>query len=195
MRYAVEHKQRTRARIVRAAGRVFRRRGLNEAGVAEVMRAAGLTHGGFYAHFRSKATLTAAVFAEAHHALQALRKAVEEWKAAGRAHPLVRIYLSRWHCEHRDVGCLLPALAGDLTRAPRAVQRAFSQALPGYVAEISAMAFDGRRDDPRAVPLIAALAGALLLARAVGDPAESDRILRACRRTILATFFPENPPP
>ena len=194
MRYAANHKEKTRGRIVRAAGRLLRRDGLEGPGVAQMMKRAGLTHGGFYAHFRGRAALAAAVMADAEAALAPLRRAVAELTAAGRPHALVLIYLSRWHVEHPDSGCMLASLGGELARAPKAVRAAFAAALPRYLAVVSELAF-GCPDDPRSLPLLSALAGALQLARAVPDAAESDRLRRAARRSIVTAFYPDPPAP
>ena len=190
MRYPPEHKARTRRKIVSAASRTFRREGLGKAAVAKVMRRAGLTHGGFYAHFRGKDALAAEVFAEGFLALERLRGVVREWEQTGREHPLIRVYLSAWHRDHPDDGCLLAPLAGDVAREPKSVRRAFTLAFERYVGELGRMAFgeDTAPDDPRTLALDAGLIGALSLARAVDDPKLSDRILKDCRRSFISAF-------
>lgn len=194
MRYATGHKEKTRGRIVREAGKLLRQKGLEGPGVAQVMKRAGLTHGGFYAHFRGRDALVAEVMAEAEAALEAVRRAVREVEAKGLSHAFVMVYLSRWHVEHAHNGCILASLGGELARAPRSVRTAFAAALPRYLAAVSEMAF-GRAADPRALPLLSALAGALQLARAVPDSAECDRLRREARRSIIAAFYPEPPKP
>ena len=194
MRYARGHKEKTRGRIVREAGKLLRQKGLEGPGVAQVMRRAGLTHGGFYAHFRGRDALVAEVMAEAEAALEAVRRAVRAAEADGVPHAFVRVYLSRWHVGHADAGCILASLGGELARAPKAVRAAFAAALPRYLAVVSELAF-GQAGDPRALPLLSALAGALQLARAVPDPTECDRLRREARRSIIAAFYPEPPPP
>lgn len=190
MRYPPGHKKRTRRRIVRAASRTFRREGMGRTAVAKVMKRAGLTHGGFYAHFRGKDALAAEVFAEGFQALEQLRKVVDEWHGAGREHPLIRVYLSAWHRDHPGEGCLLPPLAGEIAREPKNIRHAFTQAFERYVGELGRMAFgpDAAPDDPRTLALVAGMVGALSLARAVDDPKLSDRILRDCRRSFIAAF-------
>lgn len=195
MRYPPDHKARTRRKIVQAASRTFRREGMGKAAVGKVMKRAGLTHGGFYAHFQAKDALAAEVFADAFQALGQLRKVVDEWHAAGREHALIRVYLSAWHRDHPDEGCLLAPLAGDLAREPKNVRHAFTEAFERYVDELGRMAFgpDAAADDPRTVALLASLIGALSLARAVDDPKLSDRILKDCRRTFIAAFATGKP--
>lgn len=195
MRYPPDHKARTRRRIVNAASNTFRREGMGKAAVAKVMKRAGLTHGGFYAHFRGKDALAAEVFAEGFQALEQLKKVVEEWHEARREQPLIRVYLSAWHRDHPGEGCLLPSLAGEIAREPKNIRRAFTQAFERYVSELGRMAFgpDTPPDDPRTLALVSGLIGALSLARAVDDPKLSDRILRDCRLTFIAAFANSHP--
>src|SRR5256885_1888350 len=117
MRYEPEHKTQTRDRIVRNAARKFRAEGLGKPGVASVMKASGLTVGGFYKHFRSKDELLAEAialgFAESNEKIHTALKHVspdEKWKE------LVRLYLSANHCDHPDTGCALAALAPEIAR-------------------------------------------------------------------------------
>src|SRR5437763_13190811 len=120
MRYEPEHKTRTRDRIVRNAARKLRAEGLSGSGVASVMKASGLTVGGFYKHFRSKDELLADAIAEGfsessekiYSALQNLPRE-ERWKQ------LVRVYLSPEHCDHPDSGCPLAALAPERSEERR----------------------------------------------------------------------------
>src|SRR3954469_5238153 len=124
MRYGPEHKTRTRDRIVRNASRKLRAEGLNGPGVASVMKASGLTVGGFYKHFQSKDELLADAIAkgfsdssEAMYAsLQKLPQA-ERWKA------IVRQYLTAEHCDHFDTGCPVAALAPEIARAKLPVRK------------------------------------------------------------------------
>src|SRR5712672_49023 len=112
MRYEQDHKARTHQRILKNAARRFRAEGLSGPGVASVMKASGLTVGGFYKHFRSKDELLADSIAEAfsessekiYSSLQNLPRE-DRWKA------LVRVYLSPEHCDHPDSGCPVAALA------------------------------------------------------------------------------------
>lgn len=195
MRYPSDHKARTRRKIVQAASRTFRREGMGKAAVGKVMKRAGLTHGGFYAHFRGKNALAAEVFAEAFQALGQLKKVVDEWQRAGREHALIRVYLSAWHRDHPDEGCLLAPLAGDLAREPKNVRHAFTEAFERYVDELGQMAFGpgAMPDDPRTLALVAGLIGALSLARAVDNPKLSERILKDCRHSFIAAFASDKP--
>src|SRR5213079_1014094 len=116
MRHEPEHKTRTRHRIVRNAARKFRAEGLNGPGVASVMKASGLTVGGFYKHFHSKDELFAEAVGEAfldsEKVYSSLKNAPHEvkWKE------VVRLYLSPEHCDHPDTGCPVAALAPEIAR-------------------------------------------------------------------------------
>src|SRR5579885_1122399 len=118
MRYEPEHKTRTRERIIRNAARKLRAEGLSGPGVASMMKASGLTVGGFYKHFRNKDELVADAlalsFSELGEKTHALLQAVpreDRWKM------VVRWYLSPDHCNHADRGCPVAALAPDIARA------------------------------------------------------------------------------
>jgi len=171
-----------RAAIVRAAGRLFRSRGLDRVGVAEVTKAVGLTHGGFYGHFASKEALAAeaiaAAFVEGRARLEAVGLAA-----------YLRGYLSRAHRDRPEEGCPLPALAATpepgpevaaaLVAGARTLIDAIAARLPGD---------DGAPDDDRALALTALAVGGQVLARmsAGEDRAFSDRLLRETRALALA---------
>ena len=169
------------ARIVRDAARLFRERGIAGTGVDAVMDAAGLTHGGFYAHFRNKESLVtesiAAAFAEARKNLFAdeptARGKVWERKAADR-------YLAKSHVAHPGHGCALPALAAEVARGGGKPQHVFAGEVTTILDEMAAR-LGGRRARERAVQLLASWVGALTLAR-VMEGGASDQILEAVRR-------------
>src|SRR5215472_15541440 len=117
MRYDAEHKARTRRRIVKNAARQLRAKGLNEPGVADLMKASGLTVGGFYKHFQSRDDLLAEAIEEGMsdfgEKLMATAKQAppgEAWKE------IIKEYLSLEHCEHSDRGCPIAALAPEIAR-------------------------------------------------------------------------------
>lgn len=199
MPHTVEHKRRTRQRILRAAAHAFRQRGLEGASVPEVMRNAGLTHGGFYAHFASKDTLIAASFAEGFgESSERLLDRAESMPAEEALASIIRAYLSRSHRDEPDTGCVVPALTAEVARASGEVRAGFTTALREYARRLArhlpaddsaareATAADDR--DAGALTLLAGMAGALQLARAVDDPALSDAILRRARAFYLAAF-------
>ncbi len=195
MRYAPDHKPSTRARIVAAAGQVLLDQGLAGAGVHQVMARAGLTHGGFYAHFRSRDAL----IAEALEALLEERRGqlvagLDELRGEQRLAQVVGRYLNRHHRDNADAGCPLPALGGEVARADPELRGCFERGLAALADEIAneiaarpgAPERAGTSPEERALATLALCAGGVMLSRAVGDGELSDRILRACRRFALA---------
>ena len=129
MRYPRDHKEVTRRRIIDAAGQAFRERGVAETGVDEVMRRAGLTHGGFYAHFRDKTELIAEACAAAFDAaVPNLDRIAAAETPAARARLLIDSYLGARHRDNRGSGCLVVAVGADMVRL-RGAARANSRIL------------------------------------------------------------------
>ena len=168
-----------REKVLAVAGTLFRERGFDGIGVADIMKRAGLTHGGFYGQFASKDDLAAETTA------RVLGKAGWQERLTGKADPsfgaVVRAYLSPRHRDDPGTGCLFSALGSDAARQPRAVRRAFTD---GFRAQIDALVklVPARTQVARrkkAVATMAGLVGALVLSRAVDDPALSDEILEA----------------
>ena len=126
MRYEPEHKTRTRDRIVRNAARKLRAQGLSGSGVASVMRASGLTVGGFYKHFRSKDELLADAIAQAFEDSEKVYSSLENVPREDRWKEIVRRYLSPEHCDHPDTGCPVAALATEIARAKVGVRKRIS---------------------------------------------------------------------
>jgi TetR/AcrR family transcriptional regulator, transcriptional repressor for nem operon len=184
VRYPTDHKPATRERILAAAGAAFRRRGVAGTGIDGVMAAAGLTAGGFYAHFPSKAALLAAV-------VERLLPRGADLLSAGldeeRGHAFLRAAAARYlGPEHRDApeaGCPLPALLSDLPRAGDAPRRALADGLLRMAADLGPRmpAAPGLNGEDRVLATLALGAGGVALARAVPDPDLADRILAACR--------------
>ena len=172
-----------RERILDVAGTLFRERGFDGIGVADIMRQAGLTHGGFYGHFKSKEDLAAEITARVLN-----RKGWPE-RLTGIPNPsfgeVVRKYLSPKHRQDAGHGCLLAALGSDVVRQPRSVRRAFTDGLRLRVKALQEL-LPGRSVARRqkALATMAGLVGALMLARAVDDPELSDEILDAAASTF-----------
>jgi TetR/AcrR family transcriptional repressor of nem operon len=192
VRYPVERKPATRRRILEAASQAFRERGVAETGVDEVMRRAGLTHGGFYVHFRGKADLVseacAAGFAEAVPNLSRISRLPT---AAARARLLIDSYLAPRHRDHRGSGCLIVAVAADMARLSGAARTGYSRAFKQHLDRLAStlrLAADPTENRQRVTLLLSSLVGALLCARAVDDPGLSDEILRSTRRRLKAHF-------
>ena len=179
MKVTREQADRNREKILEVAGRLFRERGYDGIGVADIMKRAGLTHGGFYGHFPSKEDLAAEITARS--------VGREGWleRLTGKANPslgdVVRGYLTRRHRDDAGQGCLFAAQGSDAARQPRSVRRAFTEGLRRRVDALKPLmprrSEAARRQE--ALALIAGLVGALTLARAVDDPQLSDEILEA----------------
>jgi TetR/AcrR family transcriptional repressor of nem operon len=168
-----------REKVLDAAGTLFRERGFDGIGVADIMKRAGLTHGGFYDQFGSKDGLAAEVTA------RVLGKTGWRERLTGKADPsfkeVVRAYLSPRHRDDPGTGCLLSALGSDAARQSRAVRRAFTDGfrarIDGWLPLVPGRSQAARRK--KALATMASLVGALTLSRAIDDPALSDEILEA----------------
>lgn len=180
MRYPPERKEQTRQAILAAAGRVFRRLGYAGAGVDAIMAEAGLTAGGFYAHFASKEALFAEMFAQAlaQTTLGGAAPSEPDWLAT-----LVQRYLSPGHRDTVEQGCPLPPLLADLSRAGDAARAAFEEHLRAALARMQEQLAPGTP----AAALLALMVGGLTLARAVGGAFAAD-ILTACRAFARQAF-------
>ena len=172
MRYPVEETAAKHERIVREASRLFRERGFENVSVGEVMKAAGLTHGAFYAHFNSKEELQAA--AVAYGIKLSLRRMQRSRKNRG---SYADRYLSRWHRDNPGDGCTMAALAQEVARSTPELKAAFEQGLQEILPAIG-----GDRNE--AIFQAAAMIGGVVLARAVRDPRFSEEILRSVRQKL-----------
>lgn len=173
--------QANRQRVLVVAGEKFRERGYDGIGVAELMQAAGLTHGGFYGQFPSKRALAAEATATAFADLSPIwTEAVAQGGADGLAH-LVRGYLSAEHRDARAVGCPLAALGSDAPRQDGAIAEVFAAGIRDRLASIEALLPAGPEARAQALAKLATLVGALVLSRAVGTDPLSEDILAAAR--------------
>lgn len=180
-----EQKVESKNRIVHAAGIRLRKEGLSGAGIADVMRDAGLTHGAFYAHFANKSELSAAAL---RHALHDNRKrwvgALKHESWAERLQRLARRYLTRNHRDKPAEGCAFAALTTEAARSDEAFRTAFEEELLKSIHGICNGATGGcAPPDPKldeAIVFMALCVGGLSLSRAVADEKLSSRILRAC---------------
>jgi TetR/AcrR family transcriptional repressor of nem operon len=188
MRVSREKAAEHREQIIDAAGALFRSKGFGGVGVADIMKAADLTHGGFYGHFASKDDLIAQA------SERSMVRAAANWRKVVAEAPdnpyaaLLKHYLSQRHRDDPGHGCAFAALSGDASRCGKPVRDAFAQGLEPLI-DILARVIPGRSKAARRRKAIAALAelvGALALARAVGDAALADEILDAARRELLA---------
>jgi TetR/AcrR family transcriptional repressor of nem operon len=193
-RISRQQKERNRERIVAAAGQGFRARGIDGVGIDEVMKTAGMTHGGFYNHFSSKDELALEVlnqgFTDSLGTVDALIGAHPRSSRAA-LNAIIDSYLSADHRDHPEHGCASAALAADAGRHGVQAQEEYRRGLQGYLAAITELLLTSARQtntklDPRrareqAIALFSQLVGAQLLARAVAqaDPDLSDEVLSA----------------
>lgn len=181
--------QANRARVIETASALFRERGYDGVGVADLMAAAGLTHGGFYKQFGSKADLIAESTACGIAQTVAL-------SAGAELSEFVRAYLSREHRDVRATGCTMAALGGDAARQPEAVRATFAAGIESLLAAMSAEDASANGTDPgqartKYLDLMAHALGAIVLSRACPDDSPlADEILSICRDKILASLSP-----
>jgi len=188
MRYDADHKERTRLRVLKEAAAAIRRDGPDRVAVAGIMARAGLTHGGFYAHFGSKDDLLVAAISQmfAETSAQLENYLASQSPERGLA-DYIKFYLSKTHRDQRDEGCPLPAMAADLPRLKDDARDAFERG----AARITTLIADclramGREDaGPLAVSVLSELVGAMVLARSIAAPEPSEAILAASRRSLL----------
>jgi AcrR family transcriptional regulator len=185
MRYAPEHNDATRERILEAASRLFRQHGIAAVGLAKIMAEADLTVGTFYTHFKSKEALLREAL---HRSLQARHEELQQAIEQGDVETAVRAYLSPEHRDAPGTGCPVAALASEVARHPRATRNTFAShngpTLDALAACLSSRQGKevGRAD---AAALLGLLAGTLQIARATPDRAESDAILEAGARAAI----------
>jgi TetR/AcrR family transcriptional repressor of nem operon len=166
-------KRRTHARIIAAAGRIARRNGLAAASVSRVMHGAGLTIGGFYAHFRSKRAMDAEV-------VQAT--------LGGSLPPFsIERYLSAAHRDDADHGCAFPAMLSEIARADEPTRLAMARAIDARARELARTlpGVRGAAARQRALATLAICVGGLTMARAMRGHPVSDEVLAACRKWAL----------
>jgi TetR/AcrR family transcriptional repressor of nem operon len=181
-------KQLTHERIVDTAARAIRRAGFNGVGVADIMKEAGLTHGGFYAHFESRDALVCEALDRAGRdsAARLAKSALLRRSRGGSAfQAFVERYLSDAHLSAVESGCPVAALASEMPRQSREVSAAAAQRVRSLVAAVRAVMPSG--SPPEAAGAVAAqMVGALQLARALGDNAEGKALLAATRRALVS---------
>jgi TetR/AcrR family transcriptional repressor of nem operon len=195
MRYDSDHKGETRRRVLKEAAREIRAKGPAGIAVAGIMARAGLTHGGFYAHFKSKDDLVAAaietMFEDARGRFE-LSTESDDPRLALRGY--VDFYLSPQHRDSRERGCPLPSLSGDLARLDAGARVRFGDGGAALTERLTtALERHGIADPANAASsMLAELVGAVTLARAVADPAQSDAILGRARAALFQRFALEH---
>ncbi|MEH2476893.1 TetR/AcrR family transcriptional repressor of nem operon [Nitrobacteraceae bacterium AZCC 2146] len=188
MRYSKEHKLETHARIVKKASVRLREKGAHGIGVADLMKDAGLTHGGFYAHFDSREALVIEAFA------YAMDRSTDRWRQlAAQAAPnqrlstIVDAYLSPQHRDNPGHGCAVPALSAEVARESPKTRKAFAGKLDQMI-EMMAEQFPGtagKSTRKQAMAALATMMGTLVLARVAGNGELSEDLLSAGRDAVL----------
>lgn len=192
MRYPPAHKEATRRRILDAASQAFRERGVAETGVDEVMRRAGLTHGGFYSHFSDKSELVAEACASAFDAaVSNLERIAAAPTPAARARLLIDSYLGTRHRDNRGSGCLVVAVGADMARLRGAARTGYARGFARHLTRLGdalRLDPDPQRNRDRVTQLMSSLVGALLFARAIDDPRQSDAMLHSMRQHLREQY-------
>ena len=188
MRYSKEHKQETHARIVKKASVRLREKGAHGIGVADLMKEAGLTHGGFYAHFDSREALVIEAFG------YAMDRAAERWRTMASDIPLesrlstiVESYVSAAHRDDPGRGCAVPTLGAEIARESAKTRKAFAAKLDQMIDLVADQIPDVPRKTARrlAMGTMATMMGALVMARVAGNGELSDEILASGREAAL----------
>ena len=191
MRYSSSHKSQTRERIVEQAAHDFRARGLDGVGLAEIMKDAHLTHGGFYRHFASKEELYAEAVTRSLEELGDLLLSLNaDAPRAERLRAVVAYYLSEEHCVNPGRGCPVAALASEIARQPEQVRQAYQQALVNYQRRIQVL-MPGDSEEARTVACqqcFGAMAGALMVARSVASTELRRSVLENMRSFLCRQF-------
>jgi AcrR family transcriptional regulator len=199
MRYSAEHKQETRTRVIAAAGQVFRKEGYGGAGIDALTRAAGVTNGAFYGHFKSKGeafrTAVLTGLEELRQGISAMKiNQPKDWLTT-----FVGYYLGYKRTCELGESCALPSLSPDVMRADDETRSAYTVEIKRLVEEVATglqertieEQSETQRED-RAILLLAMLSGGVTLARAVSDPVLSQRIADVIGQAALTAMEPKN---
>jgi TetR/AcrR family transcriptional repressor of nem operon len=186
MKVTREQAEQNRRRIVEVAAQLFRERGFDGVSVADLMGAAGLTHGGFYGQFASKEELMVEASTNAFHDTMQRWREIRDRAPDKALAGIASLYMSLGHRDNPGGGCVLPALGADATRQGAPVRSVITNAAKGLIS-LLAEVIPGRTAKARrqqALASCAAMVGAVVLARSVTDAALSDDILEAVRSQV-----------
>lgn len=176
-----------KARIIDVASQLFRQHGFDGIGIVDVMKQAGLTHGGFYGNFQSKEDLAARASEHAFETSRELWHSFDGMKPDEALAEIVGTYVSARHRDNPQAGCALTALAPDAARQNEGVRAVFGNAIRSYLSMLFGL-LPGRTAAARrkrALATLSEMVGAVILARAADDPALSDEILQASLAHLL----------
>ena len=186
-RAAPKRKEATHERIVEAAARAIRRSGYGGTGVVDIMKDAGLTHGGFYAHFPSReAMLAEAADRASAEGVAALSRAIAGAPSQQTLHALIQAYLSKTHLENVETGCAVAALCSETPRQAPEVRRAVTRRIKEMIDLVARQLPDWGKPGAhaRALVTMSTMVGALALARAVDDSRLSDALREAALKHL-----------
>ena len=193
MRYSKEHKFQTHARIVKRASIKLREKGAHGIGVADLMKDAGLTHGGFYAHFDSREALVIEAFTHAmDRSTERWRKLSNETPVEKRLSTVVNAYLAPTHRDDPGHGCAVPTLGAEIARESAKTRRVFSGRMEQMI-DMLADQFHGvprKKARKQATAALATMMGSLVMARVAGNSELSDEILKSGRDAVLGRAGP-----
>lgn len=184
MGHSQDEKARSRERILEVASRRFREAGLDNLSISDLMKEAGLTHGGFYKHFESREDLIAGVVERAM--TDTLKRPAPSLEA------LVDGYLSPKHRDNPGEGCAITAFAADIGRADRRCRKVFTEKLRSSLNRISNLSQEASEDGSAEAAMVrlSAMVGALTLARAVDDSELSAALMETARNSLKSMFRP-----
>ncbi len=191
MNAKIEQKERSHETILESAARLIRERGISGASVADVMSGAGLTVGGFYAHFASKEDLVDETLRRTGATLRdRLFARIAEKPEADRAEVVLKRYLSAAHRDDETLGCLFPAVVGEIGTTAGEHGPVLTEQVEALTARLEEQLPKHRGVNRRvlAVGLVALMVGGLSLARALRGSALSDDVIRACRTLGIAAI-------
>jgi len=181
-------KEATHDRIVDAAARAIRRSGYNGTGVADIMKDAGLTHGGFYAHFPSREAMLAEAVDRAGSESVAMMERIAANSPPQQALPaMIQAYLSKEHLEAIETGCATAALGSEIPRQAPEVRRVATRRIKEMIDMVARQSPDWGQPGAheRALLTVATMVGALVLARAVDEPRLSDGLREAALKHLV----------
>jgi TetR/AcrR family transcriptional repressor of nem operon len=188
-RYEKGHKATTRSHIVETASAKFRREGYESVGIAGLMADAGLTHGGFYAHFGSKEHLMREAIVFAFDQRRAsLEAALAKAEPGRELEAVVTSYLSELHRDRPDLGCMVASLAPEVARLSLETRQVFTEKVLETAAVFARAIAEGTDDERQAkgLAIFSSLIGALQIARTLPDRAASAAVLRSARELALS---------
>jgi TetR/AcrR family transcriptional regulator, transcriptional repressor for nem operon len=183
MRVSKDEKARTHAAIVKTAAALMRQNGIAQTGVADVMEATGLTHGGFYRHFETKDDLAAAAITHAFNdTLDILEKRIEKEGAGAAVKWYTQRYLSTGHVNNAASGCPVAAIGTEGARLPADVKSILGDGAQRTVTSVAKATKS--ESEKQSLQIMAAMVGAVVLARCVGDHPIGKNVMTACRELV-----------